>query len=102
MFRGKIFTITSIAFSGYIAGLATERYFWYPNHKKTNDINCDCPEPLNNRYGLECKPALPIFGTVSAAVLLPTKQTEVKNVPPEPPLNASRVSQVAHCAHTQS
>ena len=101
MFKGKLFTVTSIAFSGYFAGLATERYLWSPNNQKTTtpsdaqSLSAASNYFPSNLNGLECKPALPIYGTVSAATLLPTKPTEVKNVPPEPAvLNTSRVSQV--------
>ena len=103
MFKGKLFTVTSIAFSGYFAGLATERYFWSP---KTTPAKSDAQSDATNYFpthlnGLECKPALPIFGTVSAAALLPAKPTEVKNVPPEPAMNTSRVSQVfGLCLHS--
>lgn len=87
MFRAKFFTVTSIAFGGYFAGLATERYFGPLNNNK-----CECP---SETPGLLPKPGLPVFSTVSAASLIPSKSiSEVKAIPPEPAPNASRVSQV--------
>ena len=96
MFRAKLFTVTSIAFGGYFAGLATERYFGPLSNNKAAECKCPLQDPTP---GLFPKPGLPVFATVSAASLIPSKSSnEIKSIPPEPPANASRMSQVKHPA----
>lgn len=87
MFRMKFVTAASIGLGGYLAGLSTERFsnFFKKNvYDHENKANEDFIRPM---------PGLPIFGTVSAASIVPAKN-EPKSIPPEPHYNAPRVSQV--------
>ena len=90
MFRSKFITVTSCVLGGYFAGLATEKFYGFPKKEIENPFNWDSIQP-------KPKPGLPIFGTVSAASMVPAKPNIVnqpKSVPPEPAFGAPRVSQV--------
>ncbi len=95
MFRAKFFTVTSIALGGYFAGLATDRYLGPLASKPSLNTECQCI-PESSTQGLLPKPALPVFGTVSAASMVPatSNPSGVKAIPAEPAPNASRVAQV--------
>ena len=88
MIRGKFLTLTSVALGSYFAGRVSERF--YGGSKTEHALN------ENEDVNILRMPGLPIFGTVSAASLVPSKPNfdEPKCVPPEPALNAPRVSQV--------
>lgn len=92
MFRKKFITVTSVAFGSFLAGLATDKLY-FSSIKNTNFLE----DTISNHDDvLLSKPGLPIFGTVSAASILPanTKLDERKSIPPEPTHGASRVSQI--------
>lgn len=91
MFRSKFFTVTSCALGGYFAGLVTEKFYGFSKREYGDDIE----NPFNINSS-QPKPGLPIFGTVSAASIVPTKPNlnQPKSIPPEPALGAPRVSQV--------
>ena len=87
MFRSKFVTLSSVAVGGWFAGLVTE--------KCRN--NCETLLAENFRdTALKPMPGNPIFGTVSAASILPANSDSPAQVPREPPLNAPRVSQVTN------
>lgn len=96
MFRAKFFTVTSIALGGYFAGLATDRYLSPLTSKPSLNTECQCIPESTSTKGLLPKPALPVFGTVSAASMVPASSNPsgVKAIPAEPAPNASRVAQV--------
>lgn len=92
MFRKKFITVTSVAFGSFLAGLATDKLY-FSSIKNTNFLE----DTISNHDDvLLSKPGLPIFGTVSAASIVPAnnKLDERKSIPPEPTPGASRVSQV--------
>jgi hypothetical protein len=87
MFRSKFLTLSSVALGGWFAGLVTE--------KCRN--NCESLLAGNSRdTALKPMPGNPIFGTVSAASIIPANSDAPAPVPREPPLNAPRVSQVTN------
>lgn len=89
MFRGKI-AATSIAVGSFVAGYLTDQYISRGGSLK------EIASSYLHHNQITQKPGLPIFGTVSAAApLLPSKGSEVKAIPPEPAVNAPRVSQVS-------
>lgn len=84
-------TVTSVALGGFLAGFATDKLYVSQNRgsKFVESTTSDHVE------GFLCKPGLPIFGTVSAASIVPAKTVvNVNDIPPEPTHGASRVSQV--------
>jgi len=85
----RLTKISCIAFGGWVAGLATERFL--QTKSKENPLNL---EPNTDNIGISFKPGLPIFGTVSAATLIPKPPQDVQPIPPEPSLKSPRVSQV--------
>jgi hypothetical protein len=89
----KFVTVTSVAIGGYLAGLATEKFY----RSSSVDLeSTDGNSTSNHKNNLLPMPGLPIFGTVSAASMVPSKVSfkEVKGILPEPSNNAPRVSQV--------
>ena len=92
MFRMKFVTVTSVAIGGYLAGLTTEKFYRSSSVKSESTGN----STFNHENNLLPMPGLPIFGTVSAAAMVPAKASfnEPKGIPPEPSNNAPRVSQV--------
>jgi len=87
----RLTKISCIAFGGWVAGLATERFL--QTKSKENPLNL---EPNTDNIGISFKPGLPIFGTVSAATLIPKPPQDVQPIPPEPSLKSPRVSQVLY------
>lgn len=94
MMSQKFFKLVSVAVGGYLAGVSTEKFFKV-------SFEDDGEQTVLNHGGIRPRPGLPIFGTVSAATLIPSKSNlnETKLIPPEPAHNAPRVSQVFK-AHT--
>jgi hypothetical protein len=92
MFRMKLVTVTSVAIGGYLAGLATEKLYRSSN----GEFERNGKSTLNHDSNLLPMPGLPIFGTVSAASMVPAKASfnAPKGIPAEPSPNAPRVSQV--------
>lgn len=92
MFRMKLVTVTSVAIGGYLAGLATEKFYRSSN----GEFERNGKSTLNHDSNLLPMPGLPIFGTVSAASMVPAKASfnAPKGIPAEPSPNAPRVSQV--------
>ncbi|XP_057375067.1 endonuclease G, mitochondrial-like [Daphnia carinata] len=92
MFRKKFITVTSVAFGSFLAGFATDK-FYFSSIKNTKFLEGTI---TNHDDVLLSKPGLPIFGTVSAASIVPanTKLDERRSIPPEPIPGASRVSQI--------
>lgn len=86
----RLSKISCIAFGGWVAGLATERYLQLKSEEKLPNV-----ESIFDSSNVDIipKPGLPIFGTVSAATLIPKSQ-DAQPIPAEPPIKAPRVSQV--------
>ena len=92
MFRMKLVTVTSVVIGGYLAGLATEKFY----RSSIGEFERNGKSTLNHDSSLLPMPGLPIFGTVSAASMVPEKASinAPKCIPAEPSPNAPRVSQV--------
>ena len=90
----KFVTVTSVAIGGYLAGLATEKLYRSSNVEFERNGNLT----FNYDNNLLPMPGLPIFGTVSAASMVPAKASfnEPKGIPSEPSQNAPRISQVSN------
>lgn len=66
MISKKFLKILSVAVGGYLAGVSTEKFFKV-------SFEDDEEDSIFNHGVIRPRPGLPIFGTVSAATLIPTK-----------------------------
>ena len=92
MFNRKFVTVTScVALGGYLAGLSTNLKTKNNDQDQSAILNSTLPDIRN----IKPRPALPIFGTISAATMVvPVKNELTKTVPPEPSDKSPRVTQV--------